>query len=135
MGFANIQAWPLTLYHVCATIRCHFVSRQSTLPRSVLPAPHASSAHCPLCCSTNSAPHRYQARDSLQWYGGLYTGGVTVITAAKMAGKAVPHVAGIPLVVGGFMLANMADAAYGNKLMRVQREAEHIIAVCHSFRP
>lgn len=35
--------------------------------------------------------------------------------------------AGVPVVVGGLVLGNIADMAYGNKLARVSKEAEHII--------
>ena len=35
--------------------------------------------------------------------------------------------ASVPIVVGGLVLGNIADMAYGNKLSRVSKEAEHII--------
>eukprot|EP00038_Savillea_parva_P020437 m.31365 g.31365 ORF g.31365 m.31365 type:complete len:157 (-) comp4794_c0_seq1:63-533(-) len=73
-----------------------------------------------------------KARDALQWYGGLYAAGMTGASFAAMAGK-LPKVAAVPAVVGGFMLANMADMAYGTKLMRVQREAENILAEERAF--
>lgn len=75
-----------------------------------------------------------QARDSLQWYSGLYTAGVTGACVAGIAGK-LPKAAAIPIVMGGFMLTNMADMAYGNKLMRVQKEAEVILAVRRRMVP
>ena len=50
-----------------------------------------------------------KARDQLQWYGGLYTLVVSGIVAAKANGKPVPVFAAVPVVVGGFMLCNMAD--------------------------
>ena len=50
-----------------------------------------------------------KARDQLQWYGGLYTLVVSGIAAAKVSGKPVPVFAAVPVVVGGFMLCNMAD--------------------------
>lgn len=81
-------------------------------------APSASRAEHPLSC-----PAPYD-----QWYGGLYSALLTGITVAKLGGKKVPGAAGIPVVVGGFMLCNMADLAYGNKLQRVIKEAEHIMA-------
>mmetsp|Transcript_6137 Transcript_6137/g.15688 ORF Transcript_6137/g.15688 Transcript_6137/m.15688 type:complete len:164 (-) Transcript_6137:1663-2154(-) len=73
-----------------------------------------------------------KARDALQWYGGLYTIGCTGATIAGIAGK-LPKVAMVPIVVGGFMITNMADLAYGNKLLRVQREAERIIKEERAF--
>merc|ERR1711934_144114 len=70
-----------------------------------------------------------QMRDMLQWYGGLYSAIVTAITIKAITpGPKVPHVAAIPVVMGGFMLCNIADAAYGNKMVRVRKEAEHLIA-------
>merc|ERR1711865_311863 len=68
-----------------------------------------------------------QARDSLQWFGGLYTTLVGAVTVAKVAGKPVPAPVLIPIVLGGFGLANIADMAYGTKLVRVTREVEHIL--------
>ena len=41
----------------------------------------------------------------------------------KWLGKA----AGVPIIIGGLVLGNIADMAYGNKLSRVSKEAEHII--------
>lgn len=49
------------------------------------------------------------------------------LSVAKLAGRPVPSVAVVPVVVGGFLLGNMADMAYGNKLARVTKEAEHIL--------
>ena len=47
--------------------------------------------------------------------------------AAALSGRKVPPLAGVPVVVGGILLGNMADLAYGNKLVRVAKEAEHIL--------
>eukprot|EP00656_Telonema_subtile_P008675 TRINITY_DN14050_c0_g1_i2.p2 TRINITY_DN14050_c0_g1~~TRINITY_DN14050_c0_g1_i2.p2 ORF type:complete len:159 (-),score=30.50 TRINITY_DN14050_c0_g1_i2:177-653(-) len=68
-----------------------------------------------------------QARDFLMWYGGLYTVVVSGITVAVLAKKPVPKLAAIPVVMGGFALTNVADMAYGSKLQRVVKEAEHIM--------
>eukprot|EP00471_Norrisiella_sphaerica_P006128 CAMPEP_0184489918 /NCGR_PEP_ID=MMETSP0113_2-20130426/16658_1 /TAXON_ID=91329 /ORGANISM="Norrisiella sphaerica, Strain BC52" /LENGTH=163 /DNA_ID=CAMNT_0026873577 /DNA_START=52 /DNA_END=543 /DNA_ORIENTATION=+ len=68
-----------------------------------------------------------RARDSLQWYGGLYSAFLSGVGVAKITGKPVPPVAAIPVVVGGFMLANMTDMAYGTKLQRVVKEAEYLM--------
>jgi len=46
---------------------------------------------------------------------------------AKLAGRNVPPVVGVPIVAGGIILGNIADMAYGNKLLRVAKEAEHIL--------
>jgi len=75
----------------------------------------------------NMALNISRARDTLQIFGSLY--GVTLggVTMAKLAGKPVPHVAAIPVVIGGVLLGNMADMAYGNKLQRVSKEAEYIL--------
>ena len=59
-----------------------------------------------------------KARDALQIFGSIYLTGVSGITVAKLAGKPVPHVAMVPVLVGGIVLGNMADMAYGNKLQR-----------------
>jgi hypothetical protein len=53
-----------------------------------------------------------QARDGLMWFGGLWTTIVTTVTVAKAAGKPVPAVAAIPIVMGGFMLTNMCVASF-----------------------
>ena len=68
-----------------------------------------------------------KARDTLQIFGSAwatFSGGVMM---AKLAGKNVPPAAGVPIVIGGLVLGNIADMAYGNKLARVSKEAEHII--------
>ena len=68
-----------------------------------------------------------KARDTLQIFGSAwaaFTGGVFV---AKVAGKSIPPVAGVPIIIGGLVLGNIADMAYGNKLSRVSKEVEHII--------
>mmetsp|Transcript_28850 Transcript_28850/g.40232 ORF Transcript_28850/g.40232 Transcript_28850/m.40232 type:complete len:154 (-) Transcript_28850:137-598(-) len=68
-----------------------------------------------------------RARDSLQWYGGLYAAFITGVTTAKIAGKSIPPVVAAPIVMGGFMLSNMADMAYGTKLQRIVKEAEYML--------
>ena len=75
----------------------------------------------------NMALNIARARDMLQIYGSIYLAGVTGLSLAKLAGKPVPHLAGIPVVVGGILLGNMADMAYGNKMARVAKEAEYIL--------
>ena len=68
-----------------------------------------------------------KARDTLQIFGPLWLTLTTGIVTAVALKKPVPHVAGIPVVVGGLALTNMADMAYGNKLQRVSKEAERIM--------
>ena len=68
-----------------------------------------------------------RARDSLMWYGSLYSVFATGVLSAKLAGKALPPVLAVPIVMGGFGLANLTDLAYGNKLCRIVKEAEHIM--------
>jgi hypothetical protein len=52
---------------------------------------------------------------------------VSGVTVAKAAGKKVPPLVGVPIAIGGIMLGNLADLAYGNKLQRVNLEAEYIL--------
>ena len=68
-----------------------------------------------------------KARDTIQIFGSAYLTFVTGITVAKLAGKSVPPIAGVPVVIGGLMLGNIFDLAYGNKLARVSKEAEYIM--------
>ncbi len=68
-----------------------------------------------------------RARDTLFFFGSAWTVFATSVVTAKALGKKVPPVAGIPLVVGGLVLGNFYDLAYGNKLLRVGKEAEYIL--------
>ena len=68
-----------------------------------------------------------RARDSLHIFGSVYATFVSGVSVAKIAGKPVPPVVGVPIVVGAVALGNMADMAYGNKLGRVCQEVEHIL--------
>jgi hypothetical protein len=68
-----------------------------------------------------------KARDNLQIFGSLWLTLVSGVGAAKIAGRVVPGAVGIPIVVGGVLLGNLADLAYGNKLQRVCNEAEYIL--------
>merc|ERR1712046_27832 len=68
-----------------------------------------------------------RARDALQWYSGLYSAFVGTGTLAFLVGRPFPSFAAVPLVLGGFSLANMYDAAYGSKMARVVKEAENIM--------
>ena len=52
---------------------------------------------------------------------------MTGVGIARATGRAVPGLVGVPIVVGGLVLGNIADMAYGNKLNRVVSEAEYIM--------
>uniref|UniRef100_A0A0G4I3V5 Uncharacterized protein n=1 Tax=Chromera velia CCMP2878 TaxID=1169474 RepID=A0A0G4I3V5_9ALVE len=67
-----------------------------------------------------------KARDTLMWFGGLYTFFIGAATGAAAAGKGHPLMLA-PVILGGFGLSNLADMAYGTKLTRVVKEAEHIL--------
>jgi hypothetical protein len=68
-----------------------------------------------------------KARDTLCIFGTAWGTLVSGVAMARLAGKHVPPVAGVPIVIGGLVLGNVADMAYGNKLARVTKEAEYIM--------
>lgn len=68
-----------------------------------------------------------KARDNLQIFGSAWLTLVSGVSVVKAAGRQVPGILGVPIVVGGLLLGNMADLAYGNKLQRVCREAAYIL--------
>ena len=70
-----------------------------------------------------------RARDTIQIFGSIYLTFVGGISVAKILKKPVviPNIVGIPIVIGGIMLGNLIDMAYGNKLARVNKEAQHIL--------
>uniref|UniRef100_A0A7S1UDC7 Plasminogen receptor (KT) n=1 Tax=Phaeomonas parva TaxID=124430 RepID=A0A7S1UDC7_9STRA len=68
-----------------------------------------------------------KARDTLQWFGGLYSAFAGAVTLRALTGGRLPGIVGVPLVMGGFGLANLADMVYGTKLVRVRKEAERIL--------
>ena len=67
------------------------------------------------------------ARDTVQIFGSVWATFVAGVAIAKLSGRTVPPVAGVPIAIGGILLGNIADMAYGNKLARVSKEAEHIL--------
>lgn len=69
-----------------------------------------------------------KARDMIHIYGSLWLSMVAGMGIAKVAGKPIPSIAGIPVAVGAIVLGNFADMAYGNKLQRVNKEAEYILS-------
>jgi hypothetical protein len=76
----------------------------------------------------NMALNVAKARDTVQIFGtiyGIFVSGVGV--AIFVAKKPVPTIVGVPVVIGGIILGNIADMAYGNKLGRVVKEAEYIL--------
>eukprot|EP00525_Craspedostauros_australis_P005216 CAMPEP_0198114416 /NCGR_PEP_ID=MMETSP1442-20131203/5810_1 /TAXON_ID= /ORGANISM="Craspedostauros australis, Strain CCMP3328" /LENGTH=170 /DNA_ID=CAMNT_0043771723 /DNA_START=138 /DNA_END=650 /DNA_ORIENTATION=+ len=68
-----------------------------------------------------------KARDSLYIFGSVWLTLVSGVSTAVVLKKPVNHVVAVPIVIGGIMLSNMADMAYGNKLARVNKEAEYIL--------
>lgn len=68
-----------------------------------------------------------RARESLLWTGGLYSFFLAGTGLAVAAGQRVPKPVAIPFIVFGVGVANLYDLAYGNKLQRVIKEAEHIL--------
>ena len=68
-----------------------------------------------------------RTRDTLFVFGSAWGVFATGLVTAKALGKTVPPAAGLPLVVGGLLLGNFYDLAYGNKLLRVAKEAEQIL--------
>lgn len=68
-----------------------------------------------------------RTRDTLFVFGSAWSVFASSVITAKALGKKVPPVAGVPLVVGGLVLGNLYDLAYGNKLLRVAKEAEQIL--------
>jgi len=69
-----------------------------------------------------------QARDTLHVFGPVWAAYAAGVGFAKaVAKKPVPAAAAVPVVVGAIVLGNVADLAYGNKLQRVTKEAEHLL--------
>ena len=68
-----------------------------------------------------------KARDTIQIFGSTYATFVGGVCIAKLAGRNVPPVVGVPIAIGGLVLGNIFDMVYGNKLARVTKEAEHIM--------
>lgn len=68
-----------------------------------------------------------KARDTIHYFGSLWVTLVSGVSIATLAGKKVPPVVGVPIVVGAVALGNIADMAYGNKLARINKEAEYIL--------
>lgn len=68
-----------------------------------------------------------KARDTF-FLGSTVWGSLTSgVILAKLAGKPVPPVSAVAIVIGGLALGNMADFAYGNKLSRITKEAEYLM--------
>jgi len=68
-----------------------------------------------------------KARDNLQIFGSAWLALFSGATTAKAMGRQVPPIVVAPIVVGALVLGNMVDMAYGNKLQRVNKEAEYIL--------
>eukprot|EP00978_Attheya_sp_CCMP212_P007300 scaffold16951_cov48-Attheya_sp.AAC.3 len=70
-----------------------------------------------------------QARDTLCVFGSAWAVFTAGVTLAHLRGRSPkpPTAAAIPIVIGGLVLGNMADMAYGNKMARVVKEAEYML--------
>jgi hypothetical protein len=68
-----------------------------------------------------------RTRDTIQIAGSVWMMFVAGVGVAHISGRPMPPLVGVPIVVGGLVLGNMADLAYGNKLQRVTKEAEYIL--------
>lgn len=68
-----------------------------------------------------------RARDTLSIFGSAWLILVSGTGIALAMKRPVPPFIGLPIVIGGLALGNIADMAYGNKLNRVVNEAEYIM--------
>jgi hypothetical protein len=68
-----------------------------------------------------------KARDNINVFGSIWLTYCSGLIIAAIAKRPVPSPAAIPLIVGGILLGNMADIAYGNKLARVNKEAAYLL--------
>jgi hypothetical protein len=75
-------------------------------------------------------------RDMVMWMGGAWALAVSALVAGRAAGRAVPPIAALPLAAYTVVLAYNADAAYGNKMERVNKEFDKIVtSEKHWFTP
>lgn len=75
-------------------------------------------------------------RDLVMWMGSAWGLAVSGLAAARMAGRPVPPVVALPLAAYTIVLAYNADAAYGNKMERVNKEFNKITTQeSHWFTP
>lgn len=75
-------------------------------------------------------------RDLVMWMGGAWTFASSALIAARVAGRPVPSIAALPWTAFTIVLAYNADAAYGNKMERVNKEFEKIVtSEKHWFTP
>lgn len=68
-----------------------------------------------------------QARDTIWYFGSAWAVLVSGASVAHVSGRKPPPVIGVPIVIGALVLGNLADMAYGTKMIRVVKEAEHIL--------
>jgi len=67
-------------------------------------------------------------REQLNWEFGTFGFFGSVLVLAKMSKKHVPAPAAIPFLLASVIMAYQVDFAYGNKMDRVKKEADKILA-------
>lgn len=68
-----------------------------------------------------------KARDTIWYFGSAWGILTTGFATAHALGRKPPPLLAAPIVIGALILGNIADMAYGTKLIRVVKEAEHIL--------
>lgn len=63
----------------------------------------------------------------LHWCKGDAEADARFKSGLQIGGHKPPAALAAPILIGSLVLGNMADMAYGNKLVRVTKEAEHIL--------
>lgn len=68
-----------------------------------------------------------KARDNIAIFGSAWAALTVGASVAQLAGRKPPSTVGVSIAMGALLLGNMYDMAYGNKLMRVTKEAEYLL--------
>lgn len=68
-----------------------------------------------------------KARDNLQIFGSLWLTFVSGVAVARVAGKPVPGVMSVPIVVGAVFLGNLAGKSSGGKFGCWQQRRFHLL--------